>query len=1015
MLRRVSLCLALVATTRASRAADAPVAPATPVESTPAAAPTEAPEKGSPAAAPVVGWDIDGQLIDPRDKLDAFVAALLPAGRAFVESGDADRVGTARIGTVPRLERAFHAIGYEAHVSAATGGTGYRLRITLSPYQRVRFVFVRGNWPLRQDEIMRRISIRAGQSVPPAGERRDELLASERDRIVEYLQAEGFRDARVAIELHPQRGTPAPLSLLVRIRLGPGYPIGEVKVSGNRALTAEVIEDQVRHGDWRWLWLKPLPFKSALLRQDLAELSSEYRDLGYPAARILEQVTLAPQRKEIDLALDVKERRKVVVDFEGNKCCSDSTLRDQLTFFRRGGYDEYEVTASEGALASGYHERGYMFVKVSHRTQHLSPQLDRVTYAIEEGPRLRVRGVAFIGNDAFDADHLGSVVSVKTFPLLGYIGLGSGGYASPRQLELDAENLVEFYRQQGFPDAEAHVAISPNAKRFVPIDQAQAAALSDPEWKRTGALHVRFTVHEGRRLMVDQIKFHSVGGAPLPRDEAFLKASLLTLEHRPLRESAVRDDEARLQRLMGDEGYPYAHVSRELAIAQDRATVTWNVNLGPRVRVGPMFVRGNFLTHDETVLRWIPLRPGAFLTTTAIERGQRNLALLQLFNNASPVSFPGEDERRETIPMLIQVEERHDHLGVFRVGGGISTEQRTPGSDLPVGGYASAGYEHRNLLGRGYTFLSSAAYGNSVTRARASLLDPRLFGTLFRLELAGTYLRQATVRLGDTRSGAASLTLRREMYPGLDAFVAYNLRDTFRTEFLVRGAGPDARQTSVRLGTLVGSMSVGFDWLRLDNLLIPTRGFKLHGDLEYADPAFTFNRGEDTFIKLHARSLVVVPILPWLSVRHNLRYEQGFPLRGASVLPAVERFFAGGDTSLRGYELDRARTEVVITPGPVVSLQEYRPLGGNLRILQNLELVFPLARPIYGAVFLDTGIVADSLSNLPLRDFRHSVGITPLLVRLPVGDISLSWAWPLDPGPGDARIGRIHFNVGLMF
>src|SRR5450631_1107777 len=26
------------------------------------------------------------------------------------------------------------------------------------------------------------------------------------------------------------------------------------------------------------------------------------------------------------------------------------------------------------------------------------------------------------------------------------------------------------------------------------------------------------------------------------------------------------------------------------------------------------------------------------------------------------------------------------------------------------------------------------------------------------------------------------------------------------------------------------------------------------------------------------------------------------------------------------------------------------------------------------------------------------------LVKLPVGDLSFSWAWPLDPGPGDTKI-----------
>ena len=86
--------------------------------------------------------------------------------------------------------------------------------------------------------------------------------------------------------------------------------------------------------------------------------------------------------------------------------------------------------------------------------------------------------------------------------------------------------------------------------------------------------------------------------------------------------------------------------------------------------MGPIFVRGNFLTSERTIRRWTLLRPGDPLTTTALERSQRNLALIQIFNNASPISFPPEAQAENTLPMLVEVEERHDHWGVVRVGGG---------------------------------------------------------------------------------------------------------------------------------------------------------------------------------------------------------------------------------------------------------------------------------------------------------------------------------------------------------
>jgi outer membrane translocation and assembly module TamA len=94
---------------------------------------------------------------------------------------------------------------------------------------------------------------------------------------------------------------------------------------------------------------------------------------------------------------------------------------------------------------------------------------------------------------------------------------------------------------------------------------------------------------------------------------------------------------------------------------------------------------------------------------------------------------------------------------------------------------------------------------------------------------------------------------------------------------------------------------------------------------------------------------------------------------------------------------------------------EYRPLGGNLRILQNIDLMFPISPPWYGSVFFDNGVVADSLDGLTAARFRHGIGVSPLLIRLPIGDISLAWAWPIDPGPGDTKIGVFHVNVGLLF
>jgi len=246
--------------------------------------------------------------------------------------------------------------------------------------------------------------------------------------------------------------------------------------------------------------------------------------------------------------------------------------------------------------------------------------------------------------------------------------------------------------------------------------------------------------------------------------------------------------------------------------------------------------------------------------------------------------------------------------------------------------------------------------------------------------------------------------------------VHYNVRRTTHTESLLHGSGPTENTANVTVGTQVGSVSLTLEWQRLDNRLLPTRGFKITGNVELAPRQVSLRWADSGFIKAGVHGLVVIPLSPKLSLRYGLRYDQGFPLEGEPLIPKVERYFAGGDTTLRGYDLDRARVQEVRFPfsGGLTSVQ-YRPLGGNLRLLQNVDLQFPIHPPFYGAVFIDTGVVTDSLDGLSLKDFRHGAGIAPIQIKFPVGDISLAWAWPLDPKAGDSKVGRFLVNIGLLF
>jgi len=122
-----------------------------------------------------------------------------------------------------------------------------------------------------------------------------------------------------------------------------------------------------------------------------------------------------------------------------------------------------------------------------------------------------------------------------------------------------------------------------------------------------------------------------------------------------------------------------------------------------------------------------------------------------------------------------------------------------------------------------------------------------------------------------------------------------------------------------------------------------------------------------------------------------------------ALVPITERFFAGGATSLRGYKLDRA--------GPL-DPSGY-PVGGNMLIVGNLEVRFPIVGSLRGAVFSDHGGVYSEVNSFRLPDLGHNVG-AGLRWNTPLGPLRFDYGVRLGD-IGDAPRGQWHFTIGHAF
>jgi outer membrane translocation and assembly module TamA len=160
-----------------------------------------------------------------------------------------------------------------------------------------------------------------------------------------------------------------------------------------------------------------------------------------------------------------------------------------------------------------------------------------------------------------------------------------------------------------------------------------------------------------------------------------------------------------------------------------------------------------------------------------------------------------------------------------------------------------------------------------------------------------------------------------------------------------------------------------------------------------------------------------------LATRAVAGLADGFPREVSSVdedgnatveiiedLPASERFFAGGDTTIRGYALDSVGAPNTITPTGF-------PTGGNAVLILNGELRVPVWRDVGAAVFVDGGNVFRRVTEFDFGELRGSVGFG-VRYNSPIGPLRVDLGFKLDRREvGGALEPRtaLHFSFGQAF
>jgi translocation and assembly module TamA len=434
----------------------------------------------------------------------------------------------------------------------------------------------------------------------------------------------------------------------------------------------------------------------------------------------------------------------------------------------------------------------------------------------------------------------------------------------------------------------------------------------------------------------------------------------------------------------------------------------------PQVRIfavadsGPLFLAGGpdtiavqgLAVHDaERVRALAGFGEGAPLTEVRLLDYQERLLRTGLFDQAV-VSLDTDAAAGGESRVLVQLKEAPLQNATLGVGYGTDTGPRI-----------SAEHIHRRVFGFPATARNKIEYGRDKQAWDGEIsLHPN--EKMQRYLVGGTY---ELLKTDEDRTISQRVRLgRSEDLPRLERLAFLQLERSNECSYVDSACVDPLTLKAV-------SANLHNTWRRLDNELLPTRGYTLN--LQLGSGWATGQAPERTaseqpapgpYARLYGRLTGYWP-LP-----HGFFSEARLELGGVLskndvIVPDSQRFRAGGDESVRGYDY---RTLAPTTP-------EGGLTGGKLLFTASAEVAHPISRSlpsVWWAAFVDAGRAADSMGRTKDPSDPDGLRTLPGLREPAVGyGVGVRWRSPVGPLKLDLAYGqelaqwRVHLSVGVAF
>lgn len=718
-----------------------------------------------------------------------------------------------------------------------------------------------------------------------------------------------------------------------------------------------------------------------------------------------------------ELILHIKVTEKPVlkeVIYEGNSQVSTSEIEKQVLLKDLPAIEEAELKAYAQKIKKIYLEKGYFLTEISSRLEFDSYGYATAIFTAHEKKRSLIKRILFKGNEHISSKELRNIMYSREDWIMSV--LDKAGHYMPDRVELGDRQVIEqHYKNRGYINAKV----------------VDIQTIIDPD---SGHLNLEFEIKEGDQYTIKSVR--AVGNDILT--EEYLTAVLPIRSGNTYSQEGMMNAIKTLEFVWGDLGYIYAHIEPAIIPNDDDKTVsiTFNSDIGSKVFLNKIIIRGNKKSRDKIIRRNIILEEGDVITNARMESSKHRVEGLGYFEQREGVNWKINrlDENLADLELILkETKTGNAHL---KLGfGGAAASLKSPISSVSLEGNIS----DSNLFGSGIRMNINGRLGKEEKTIVFNLTNPWMFDKpifgaidVFHRRVSYDELRfiPPVTQKYSGLFATTGLMFAHRNYLFNDTYlrIATGL-EHIKNERPIPPAtipslfGPDRLLAEKSYHDLcvkqfsdgdLALFSVHLGQDKKNHPMHPSRG---HSWVVKSSFGFSAISGNIGYHKFDIETNWFTPLIAEIDLVYRLHTYMGIVTQlGNHIIPYRELYHIGGPASVRGFLYGQIGPQFSVGYGQNTRSAS---IGGSKAFFLNSELLFPITPDfsMKGILFYDGGAGWDNPNSCEVPQaylknnsftYRHSIGVG-LRILNPV-PVRIDWGFKLDARKGETAH-ELHFGM----